>query len=90
MSNPRLLAIKAWFHEEGLRFERWLDPITGLFQDQPPEEGLTFIQATREKIELGYQLAPSTRLFLVPLGSPVPARQLALVRPLGRSSSRAA
>ncbi len=85
MSSSRLLVIKAWFHEEGLRFERWLNPITGFFQDQPPEKGLTFIQANREKSQLGGQLAPTTRLFLVPLAS-MPPRQLALARPNGRRS----
>jgi hypothetical protein len=88
MSSIPLLDVKAWFHEGASRFEQWLNPVTGVFEDMPPEKGLTFIQASREKNGLRYQLPPSTRLFLVPLGSIVPERQLALVRPSGHRSNQ--
>jgi hypothetical protein len=86
MANSRLLTIKAWFHEGGLRFERWLNPVSGLFEAQQPEMGFTHEQARRERSLLQHQLHPSTKLFLVALGSPLPAQQLALARPNGRRS----
>lgn len=73
--------VKAWVHEGTQRFEKWLNPVTGNFEAQPPEVGFTHDQA-QEECETWRRLLPNTtRLFLVALGVSISTPQLALARP---------
>ena len=73
--------VKAWVHDGTRRFEKWLNPLTGLFENQPPEVGFTQQQAQDQRETLRCLLPKSTKLFLVVLVAPIPVPQLALARP---------
>lgn len=80
MANCRLMVIKGWFHENGQRFERWLND-SGMWQETQPLQGMRYSQAQRLKENV--MVPRTTFMQLVPFLE-TPAPQLALARPNGR------
>lgn len=65
----QMCVIKGFFHEQGKRFERWLNPDTCQWQSIPPNVGMMFEQARFVKQQWQNTLPNTVSLFLVPLFS---------------------